>query len=77
MIAAKLWPYYAAQAKERRKELSGTRSNPGEVPEKILEPQKSRDSRDEAGKAAGVRGRGFDDARCAWIERQPAEVNPN
>jgi len=49
MIAARLRPYYEAQAKERQ----GSRTDLGNIPQKIAEC-KSRDSRDEAGKAAGV-----------------------
>jgi hypothetical protein len=63
MIAARLKPYYEAQAKKRQRESGGDVRNKT-VPEKIPEPRKSRDSRDEAGKAAG--GRGFDDLAPAW-----------
>ena len=48
MIAAKLRPYYAAQAKQRME-----KNRPKEGAEKIPEVKKA-DSRDEAGKVAGI-----------------------
>ena len=58
MIASKLLPYYAAQAKERQRESGGDVRNKT-VEEKIPQPRKSQ-SRDEAGKAAGVNHRYVD-----------------
>jgi protein gp37 len=62
MIGAALMPFYAEQADKRKRELSGTRSNPGQVVEKIPQPDKAK-ARDEAGKAAGVNGKYIDAAR--------------
>jgi protein gp37 len=55
MIAARLRPFYEAQAKERQKGGQGGVLLPEKIPE-----GKSRDSRDEAGKAAGVNGKYVD-----------------
>jgi hypothetical protein len=57
MIAARLRPFYEAQAKERQEAAlkQGNKTKHGDkssIPEKIPESRKSRDSRDEAGKAA-------------------------
>jgi hypothetical protein len=38
IIAARLRPFYDEQADNRKRELSGTRSNPGQVEEKIPQP---------------------------------------
>ncbi len=48
MIAARLRPYYEKQAKERQ----GTRTDLGNIPANL--PESSGETRDEAGKAAGI-----------------------
>jgi len=62
MIGAKVKPMFAAEAKERKARLSGTRSNPGEeVPARLPEPDKGA-ARDQAAATVGVSGRYVDDA---------------
>jgi hypothetical protein len=66
MVGERLAPFYVKQAKERQRELSGTRANPGEVPEKVREPdtnRKARESSNQVGKAVGVNGRYVDMAK--------------
>ena len=64
MIAARLRPYYAAQAKERQEAAlkQGNKTKHGDkssIEEKIPQPRKSQ-SRDEAAKVAGVNGKYVD-----------------
>ena len=79
MIAARLRPYYEARAKERQVEAvkvgNKTRhQGASPVPEKIPELRKSCDSRDEAGKVAGVNGKYVDMAtRVASVDAKLGE----
>jgi hypothetical protein len=59
MIAARLRPFYEAQAKER---YEATVGRPKKDADKSVEKIPQIKSRDEAGKAAGVRG--FDEGRA-------------
>jgi hypothetical protein len=62
MVALNLKPHYEAQAKERQ-----IRKSADSVAEKI--PEQKSDSRDAAGKAAGVNGKGGDrrgEAKKLW-----------
>jgi hypothetical protein len=58
-------PFFEEEAFKRKKELSGTRSNPGEVEEKIPQPEEKREpqSRDQAAQAVGVNPRYVSDAK--------------
>jgi hypothetical protein len=61
-------PLLEEEAKERKKKLSGTRSNPGqekdEVVEIIPQPAKEAKSRDKAAAAVGVNPRYVSDAKA-------------
>ena len=72
-IATDALPMFEAEAAQRRKDLSGTRSNPGErreVQEIIPEPEKQ--SRDKAASAVGVNPRYVSDAKA--IKEKSPEV---
>ena len=74
MIAAKLRPYYEAQARERYDATVGRPKKDGnKSPEKVPAIKKA-DSRDEAGRAAGVNGKYVDMATQAK-DRQEAGNN--
>lgn len=73
-IATEALPLFEAEAAQRKKELSGTRSNPGvkkEVPEKIPGPERA-DARDHAAAAVGVNPRYVSDAKA--IKESAPEV---
>jgi ParB-like chromosome segregation protein Spo0J/gas vesicle protein len=58
VIAAKLMPYFQAEAAQRKRLLSGTRSNPDgstpEVTENLPEPEEQGEAREKAAAAAGA-----------------------
>lgn len=59
-LAVEAKPLYEAEAKKRQKELAGTRSNPGEVPQKVAEadaPRTDRESRTQAARDFGTNHR--------------------
>jgi hypothetical protein len=61
VVGAKLAPFYAAEAAERQRVLSGTRANPDgthpEVTEILPEPDKCGEAREKAAKATGANPR--------------------
>jgi hypothetical protein len=76
MVAQGLRPFYKAMAKERQRESGGDQKSEAarkSVPEKVPEPitdRKARESRNQAGKAAGVNGRYVDMAEQAKVRKQ-------
>jgi hypothetical protein len=76
IVAAKLMPHYAARAAERKKLLSGTRSNPNgsktQVPEIVPGPDQCGDARELAAKAAGANPRYVSDA--VRLQREAPEL---
>jgi hypothetical protein len=76
IAAAKLMPHYAARAAERKKLLSGTRSNPNgsktQVPEIVPGPDQCGEARELAAKAAGANPRYVSDA--VRLQREAPEL---
>ena len=74
MIAAKVLDLYADEAKDRQKELAGTRPNAGtDLVEKLPQGDKGK-SRDKAGEAVGVSGKSVDQAKKVQAKGTP-ELN--